>query len=401
MKMFLQLKNLSRENWILFFAILINRMGSMALVFLVLYLHKKYHFSIKDCGLIFSIYGVGALCAGQIGGWLSDRFGAFRTMIIGLFFSALFLFIYPSIHQFMLIALLTFFWSIATEVFRPANLVAICYFSEPSQRKAVYALNRLGINLGMSVGPIAGAVIAQHYFNAIFIVNGIATIAAATLLTVKFYSYLLHDKTAVLKLNRTSVIESFKIAVTDKRLCYMLTAFILSAMIFFQNESALPFFVVHTLELPVIDYGILFSLNTILIILFEIPINLATSHWRFTSAMFLGSLFMASGYGFLIFADSFFYVALSVVIWTLGEMMLFPGIAAYISEIAPIEKRGAYMGFYTTCLNISLMLGPGIGTYVLQKYNANFLWLSCFFVGVLSAVMFINGEEFSLRKSSI
>jgi len=29
-------------------------------------------------------------------------------------------------------------------------------------------------------------------------------------------------------------------------------------------------------------------------------------------------------------------------------------------------------------------------------YDANFLWLACFFVGAFSAVMFIKGEKFSL-----
>jgi len=88
---------------------------------------------------------------------------------------------------------------------------------------------------------VVGAIIAQHYFSAVFFVNGIATILAALLLILKFYPYLFHDKTAVSKSDRMGVLASFKIAITDKKLCYMLIAFILVAMIFFQNKSALLF----------------------------------------------------------------------------------------------------------------------------------------------------------------
>ena len=37
-------------------------------------------------------------------------------------------------------------------------------------------------------------------------------------------------------------------------------------------------------------------------------------------------------------------VVATVVVWTFGEMFFFPGMAAYLTDIAPPSHRGEYMG---------------------------------------------------------
>ena len=51
--------------WIHFAATLVNRMGTMVVPFLVLYLTKELGFTAGHAGLMLSVYGASSLCAGR------------------------------------------------------------------------------------------------------------------------------------------------------------------------------------------------------------------------------------------------------------------------------------------------------------------------------------------------
>jgi Arabinose efflux permease len=146
-------------------------------------------------------------------------------------------------------------------------------------------------------------------------------------------------------------------------------------------------FLVQDLGLSPAFYGALFTINTLMIVFMEVPLNSATANWPHGRALALGSLLFALGSGAFAFATGPEAIIAGVVVWTFGEMMLFPQASAYVAEIAPAAKRGAYMGAYSVAFNISFALGPWAGTAVFAHYGARTLWLSVFAIGAFSAVM--------------
>ena len=71
MKAWSDLRRLPRELWILCLATLVNRLGTMALPFLVLYLTKSLGYSPSRAGAMLAAYGFVALVIGPVAGWLS------------------------------------------------------------------------------------------------------------------------------------------------------------------------------------------------------------------------------------------------------------------------------------------------------------------------------------------
>ena len=67
--------DLPRGIWIVFAATLINRSGTMALPFLVLYLTKSLEFAAATAGTAITLYGLGSLASAPLAGWLCDRIG--------------------------------------------------------------------------------------------------------------------------------------------------------------------------------------------------------------------------------------------------------------------------------------------------------------------------------------
>ena len=106
-------------------------------------------------------------------------------------------------------------------------------------------------------------------------------------------------------------------------------------IIFFQHISSMPLYIVRDLGFSPATFGILFSLNCLLIVVFEIPLNAATAHWPHRQTLALGAVLSGAGFGAMTFAREFWGLAATVVIWTFGEMLFFPASAAYATDIGP------------------------------------------------------------------
>ena len=78
---------LPRDVWLLAGVALVNRAGSMVLVFLSLWLTRSIGIGVAEAGRVLSLYGLGAIAGGFIGGWLSDRIGPLRAQQASLVLS--------------------------------------------------------------------------------------------------------------------------------------------------------------------------------------------------------------------------------------------------------------------------------------------------------------------------
>ncbi len=378
------MRTLPREMWILSAATLVNRMGMMALPFLTLYLTEHLHYSQAHAGYVLSLYGVGALITAPFAGRLSDHVGPLRIMRMSLLLSGVLLFFVPLVQSYAALCGLAFIWAMVSEAFRPASMSIISDWVLPEQRKAAFALNRLAINLGMSIGPAAGGFIAAASFTALFVIDGATSIIAGLML---LFATMRAQVPHVAEAHAQRGMISTQSIFTDWRFLYFLAAMLPVVIVFFQHNSTLPLFIVRDLHLSESAYGLLFALNTVMIILIEVPLNTSMAHWSHRSTLALGSLLWGIGFGVLIFAHSWSGAAVSIAIWTFGEMMLFPSSANYVSEIAPSERRGVYMGVYQMTFSLAFILAPWLGTQMLERFGATWLWSATLVLGILSAVM--------------
>ena len=146
-------------------------------------------------------------------------------------------------------------------------------------------------------------------------------------------------------------------------------------------------FLVRDLGWTEAQYGLLATLNTLLVVAFEVPLNAAMAHWPAGRTLALGSALTGAGFGLLAFAHAPAVVLLSVVVWTFGEIVLFPGLNAAVADLAPEARRGEYMGLYMTAFNLAFALGPWAGTFVLERWGGTTLWAGAFLGSLVSAIL--------------
>jgi MFS family permease len=392
------LTGLPREIWVLFATNLINRAGMMVLPFLVLYLTRHLGFSVGRAGFVFALYGATAIVAGPISGKLSDRIGALPIMRVSLLSSGTALLLFPFARTFSAVVAITIAWAACAEVFRPASLAAITHVVTADQRKSAFALNRLAINLGMSIGPALGGLLATVSFHAMFLVDAITTLLAGTVLLATRWNaptggQIEERDTSEPHLQVRSILR-------DSRIAIFLAASVMVGIVFFQHESALPLYLVQYLHFSPAFYGMLFTINTLLIVALEVPLNMATARWPNTWSLVGGSVLFAIGFGALAFIVSPPGIIAMVVVWTFGEMTLFPAMAAHLGEVAPVSQRGTYMGAYSMSLSVALTIGPWLGNELLATTGPRGAWSAMFVLGVLGAALMVYAAPPHLRVRS-
>jgi MFS family permease len=149
----------------------------------------------------------------------------------------------------------------------------------------------------------------------------------------------------------------------------------------------MPLFLVRELGFSEASYGFLFAVNTMIIIIFEIPITAAITHWNYRRTLSLGSFLFATGFGAMALFTSMPAMVGTVVVWTVGEMILFPSMNAYVSDMAPAKQRGQYMGAYMACFSMSFIAAPWAGTLILDRFGGKVLWIAIFTFGMLSPLL--------------
>lgn len=379
------LRAFPREAWVLFAATLVNRAGSMVLPFLVLYLSEELGFSIRSAGAMLVVYGVGALVAAPVAGWLADRIGPEPILRSSLLLSGGLMLVYPLARSLPAVMAVTVALAIATEAFRPASLSIIGDLVPRPQRKTAFAVYRLAINLGMSIGPAAGGFLAAVSFRSIFWVNGATSILAGLILVAATFRPRRRHERSPGPWHR-DLLRSVFAANVDRRYLLFLAAVFPVLLVFFQHIASMPLFLVRELAFPTKAYGLLISLNTLLIVALEVPLNSATSHWPHRRTLALGALLSAAGFGGMALTDTIPEVAATVVVWTFGEMLLFPAVAAYSADVAPPARRGEYMGVSQMAFGLAFTVGPWAGTAILDRFGGQTLWAAAFVCGLLSVI---------------
>ncbi|AMA50351.1 MULTISPECIES: MDR family MFS transporter [Flavobacterium] len=388
-------RGFTKEIWILTLITYINRAGAMVMPFLSNYLHKGFSFTLQEVGWLMSSIGIGSFLGNWIGGKLTDKIGFYTVILSSLllvgfgFISLMFLydFIEISIGLFVLTAI--------ADMYKPAVYVAIGCFSNFSNRTRSLTLIRLATNLGMFTGPIIGGVlIANNNYDPLFWIDGISCVTAVIL-----FLFLIDETKIDIYAKR---VEQLKETTNTKNsifrdsnfVIFLLGSFI-TALLFFQLFTTLPVYNSSKFNFSEMQIGLLLSLNGLLIFLFEMPIigYLEKTKIKNTKIFQIGSLFMTLGFLFLIFANWIFLLMISILLITLGQILIFSFANTFAFNKATPGQEGRYMALYSMSFSFAQILSSKLSFSIIENYSFNTNWILMALIGVLGIYIYFRLDK--------
>lgn len=378
------IRSLPRPVWVLCAGTFVNRFGSFVAVFLVLYLRDK-GYSIAEAGLLVSGYGAGNVVAAAFGGLVADRLGRRNAIALSMFSSAAVLLALSQADQVALLAILSFLAGATAELYRPASSALLADLVPAGQRIPAFALVRLAINLGFAAGPATAGLLADRSFTYLFVGDALTSavfgVLALTSLPEGVRSHRGDERRG----------EGIRTMARDRAFLFFLVSSLLGAFVYFQQMSTFPLHVKES-GLDNSDYGLLISLNGLVIVFLELPLTSITQRLPIIPVLTVGSLLVGLGFALNAVAETIAALAFTVLVWTIGEIVYAPVASAYVADIAPEHLRGRYQGAWGLTWGLAFMLGPGIGAAVFD-WNQDALWVGCGLLGVLSAGLLLIGNR--------
>jgi len=360
------LKALPGQYWILFSGTLVNRFGHFVIPFLAIYLRQEGH-GAGTTGMVMGAYGAGALIAGWIGGYLADRIGRKATMLLSCGGAAVFMLLLSQVHGIPALVAVTFLTGLLTAIYGPAAGALIADLVPPELRVRAFSCQRLAINFGFAAGMATAGFMAKHSFMALFVAD-----AATTLILGITVFFGLKPRPAVARENSgwSHALKHMKANVPFQ---LGTAASLLIGVVFWQMSSSYGLQATEGAGLDERAYGLLMALNGIMIVFMELPLTSYTKRYPPLRMMAVGYVIVGIGMGLNALGATLPLLVISMVIFTIGEMIALPVNSSYMAALAPDEMRGRYQGVMSISWSTATMIGPALGIAA-YGYSPVILW---------------------------
>ena len=382
-------KGIPHGVWLLALVNFINRCGSMVLIFLSVYLTKHLGYDVRDAGYIMTSFGVGALVGMWVGGYVTDRIGYYKVQLASLALNGVMLLVLLLISSFWALCISIFVLSLISEMFRPANQVAIGYYSTPETRTRSISLMRLAFNLGFTLSPALGGILAGQFgWHWLFWADGLTCIAAAIALRLLLKPGKVEKATSPEDADLPTAHAS---PYQDKPFLIFTALTFIGAMVFMQMIWTVPMFFKDSFHWSEQEIGWAMAVNGGLVFLIEMPLIFFAEGKR-SILTFVRTglvLYFISFFCFLLPVGGVAAALLFMLFISLGEIMVMPFSGNYAYAKAGDRKnKGQYLALYGLSYSVANILAPLLGTQVIAAWGYSTLWSIMMGLSVVAFVGF-------------
>lgn len=357
---------------------------SQVWIFIPVYLEEVRGINLLFIGVLFFMTALLSLPFSVYGGNLIDRIGRRKVITaLPLVMTVLFAFTGVSILEnanvliiFILFILVEPFASLQNIV----DNVVVADSTADSERNDAFGLIRIAGNIGFSLGPASGGFLATLGYQYIFFLP-----AALSLIEMFLFLSFIRDINEALEPER----KPFEFPSRDRT---FITLAILISLIWFvagQWGTTLTLFWTTVYSLTKLEIGILYSINGLIVVFLQAPINIIFRNMKDHHRLAAGGLLFSISFLAMAFAHSFILIILDVISLTLAENIVAPVTATMISKMSPREKRGQYFGAFQVVSGFIAPTAPVFGTFMLSRLSGTpvFFWSTVAIPGIAISLL--------------
>ncbi|MDT0547996.1 MULTISPECIES: MFS transporter [Streptomyces] len=367
--------------WTVFAGTIVNRLGYLVTPFLVFFLAAR-GVTGAETTYVLGALGAGNLVGPALGGLLADRIGRRSTMLIGLLGASAAqgaLFAAPGALTMAAAALLL---SAAGALISPAAYALLADSVDADRRQRAYALFGWGVNIGTAAAGVLGGFLAAHGYWLLFTVDVVTMLVYAVIVATR----LRETRPAGKDKATTADGIGYGVVLRDRLLLALLPLFGVQLFVYSLTEVALPLAIRDSGLSPAV-YGAMAAVNAVFVVVLQ-PVATATlARLPQLPVQAAGSVLIAAGVALTGVADSVAMYTVSVVVWSLGEVVVAGIAASMVAGLAPAHARGRYQGAFQWTWGVARFGALTVGVTVYSSLSPAVLWWSALLAGVLTSAV--------------
>jgi MFS family permease len=359
---------------------------AMSFPFLAVYLSSQRGMPMQWVGAFLAGSMLVASLAQYIGGEVSDAIGRRKVMVYSLALRALTIAVIAW-AVYSRAPLWTIFVSHPVSMFigsffHPAARSWVADYTPPAGRMKAYGFLRMGTNAGWALGPALGGFLAAGSYTLMFFVTALVFVACTVIvsLTVKDLPGLASGSFDSPGLSGAAS------ALADKTFLRFCIFTFTMAAVMGQLVVSTSLYSKSYLGLTEMQIGLLFSVNGLLVVLLQYFVTRLLEARRITTGLAVGALAYGAGYLLFGYAPAFFFAAAAIVVVTLGELAVSPGLQALGANMAPRAQKGRYLGVQGVFQQVGSSAGILIGSNAIGLISPVFREGPWFIIAALAVV---------------
>jgi MFS family permease len=381
-------QNYPRQFWLLFLGMMISTLGaSMVWPFLMIYVSERLQLPLATIASLMTLNAAMGLIFSFIAGPVTDRVGRKWVMVVSLAMNALAYLLMVRANSLAAFAVLMGVSGAFNPLYRVGADAMMADLVPPEKRLNAYSLLRTSNNMGIALGPVIGGFVATISYSIAF------TCAAAGLATfsllIAFFARETLVRSPVQGRPKKEKFGGYERILKDRPFMAFAVVFTLTMMCASLIWVLLGVYAKQNFQVPENLYGWIATTNALMVVFFQLPMTQVTRRFPSLRVLAAGSLFYALGVGSVVLGQGFWGFWISMVIMTIGELIVSPTATAYVANLAPPDMRGRYMSIYGLTWGAAAGIAPVMGGYLNDNLGPITIWYGGFFVGMLATAGFL------------
>ncbi|CAJ2235183.1 MDR family MFS transporter [Companilactobacillus paralimentarius] len=358
-----------------------------------IFIHNYLHKSLAVAGIVLFFNSILTFLGNYLGGKLFDRWGGHKTIIISTLIGLLALVGLIFDHGWpaypILLPILGFGVGSAFTVIN-----SFAAQIDDVDRYKLFNGIYMGTNLGNAIGTALGGYIAGVQMTLVFVANFFFLILFFLLV---IFGY--NNREVAVKNGMENEVRRRKTKLQSG--VGLIALFLAASWLAYSQWSSNISAHLTNLGIPVSRYSLLWTINAVVIVLVLPLINrlVESKAWFKQIQIPLGVVLFIAAFASIINAKVYLAFVIGMIVLTLGETLVYPGIPAMVSESTPKSEAGRYQSLLSMSSTFARAIGPLVGGLIVEHSSYNLLYLVAIAVLAVSLVILHFGHRKLLVKN--
>lgn len=363
------LKSIHPLAWTIIIGTMFGRVvTSMSIPFLAIYLTGSMGVSSVQTGFIIAASSLAGVSVSFYGGYISDRIGRKKVMLVSVFFWAAVFFGFAASSAVWMFFVFNVLNGLCRSVFEPASRALLSDTTPPEHKLLVFNLRYAAINIGVVFGPILGLRLGSAESTFPFLIAGIVYILYGLVLVVQF-SVHRHTLPTISTAKPPKMREALNVAGRDRIFLPVLIGTTFCVLGYGHFSSTLAQYL--TLNPNISNGTELFSymlaMNAAVVLLVQYPVVKTFKRFRPVVPLICGNVLVAFSLLMFGMGHGLPLLLAGVFVFTVGEVLLFTMLDILIDRIAKPQWKGTYFGTIGFN-NFGNVAAPIVGGLLLDRF---------------------------------